>query len=127
MQVFTLTKDGVQTQSFEPDIFVILEVGRALTLPDYIMQKEVRRVSSIKALSPEEIPEVAKRLYDLISKLPLDKKVALVVSGPLALTGIFFAFQSLHRPLCLGQFNPSKGDYDWFLLDPVQTRNFFLV
>jgi hypothetical protein len=127
MQVFVPTKDGVQTLEFEPDVFVVLEVGRALTLPDYMMQKEVRRVSAIKALSPNEIPEVAKRLYDLVSKIPLDKKVALVVSGPLALTGLFFAFQGIHRTLCLGQFNPSKGDYDWFLIEPSSVRNFFLV
>jgi hypothetical protein len=127
MQVHILTKDGVKVDEYEPDVFVVLEVGRALNLPEYMMQKEVRRVSAIKALNPEEIPEVAKRLYDLVSKIPLDKKVALVVSGPLALTGIFFAFQGIHRTLCLGQFNPGRGDYDWFLIEPSQTRNFFLV
>jgi hypothetical protein len=127
MQVHILTKDGVKVDEYEPDVFVVLEVGRALNLPEYMMQKEVRRVSAIKALNPEEIPEVAKRLYDLVSKIPLDKKIALVVSGPLALTGLFFAFQGIHRTLCLGQFNPSKGDYDWFLIEPSSVRNFFLV
>jgi hypothetical protein len=127
MQVHILTKDGVKVDEYEPDVFVVLEVGRALNLPEYMMQKEVRRVSAIKALNPEEIPEVAKRLYDLVSKIPLDKKIALVVSGPLALTGLFFAFQGIHRTICLGQFNPGRGDYDWFLIEPNNVRNFFLV
>jgi len=42
MQVHILTKDGVKVDEYEPDVFVVLEVGRALTLPDYMMQKEVQ-------------------------------------------------------------------------------------
>ncbi|NHV05778.1 MAG: hypothetical protein HA495_00380 [Thaumarchaeota archaeon] len=128
MKTLKPTKNGVIEEEYNPDVFIILEVGRALTLPDYINSApEVKKVSSIKALTPNEIPEVSKRLYDLINSIPLNKKVALVLSGPLALTALFFAFQGIHRTMAVGQFNPSKSDYDWYLVEPDELRNFFLV
>ncbi len=125
MKVLKPQKDGVKEEDFTPDLFIVLEVGRELQLPSYMTN--VKKVRAVKALSPEEIPEVAKRLYDLINSIPISNKIAVVLSGPLALTAMFFAFQSLHRPLAVGQFNPSKGDYDWYLIDPAGLRNFFLA
>jgi hypothetical protein len=125
MKVLALTKDGVKSTEYTPDLFIILEVGRELKLPEYMTN--VKKVRAVKALTPEEIPEVAKRLYDLLAEQDLTTKIALVLSGPLALSAIFFAFQGIHRSLAVGQFNPSKGDYDWYLIEPSETRNFFLA
>jgi len=125
MKVLIPSKDGVKEGEYSPDLYIVLEVGRELQLPAYMTN--VKKVRAIKALTPQEIPDVAKRLYYLVSEQPVNTKIALVVSGPLALTALFFAFQSLHRTLAVGQFNPSKGDYDWYLVDPAELRNFFLA
>ncbi|MEM3793284.1 MAG: hypothetical protein QXS76_00095 [Candidatus Bathyarchaeia archaeon] len=125
LEVLIPFKDGIKVGEYAPDVFLVLEVGRELQLPPYM--ENVLKVRAVKALTPQEIPEVAKRLHDELKKIPLDKKVALVLSGPLALSALFFAFQGIHRPLAVGQFNPGKGDYDWFLIDPEGLRNFFLI
>jgi hypothetical protein len=125
MKVLKPDKNGVTEVEYEPDLYIVLEVGRELQLPSYM--QNVKKVRAVKALTPPEIPEVAKRLYDLINEQPVDKKIALVLSGPLALSAMFFAFQSLHRTLAVGQFNPGKSDYDWYLIEPNALRNFFLV
>ena len=125
LKVLKPTKNGVEEADYQPDIFIVLEVGRELQLPAYMTN--VKKVRAIKALAPHEIPEVAKRLYDLINAQPIDTKLAIVLSGPLALTALFFAFQSLHREIAVGQFNPSKSDYDWYLVNPADLRNFFLA
>jgi len=124
MKVLKPNKNGVEESDYEPDLYIVLEVGRELQLPPYMTN--VKRVRAIKALAPHEIPEVAKRLYDLVNSRPVNEKLAVVLSGPLALTAMFFAFQSLHRTLAVGQFNPSKSDYDWYLIEPQELRNFFL-
>lgn len=109
---------------WEPDLFIVLEVGRKLNLPSYVLEKEVKRVSAIKTLSAKEIPEVAVRLSDLLNSIPLDRKVALILSGALALSSIFFAFQGMHREIAIGQFDPNKGDYNWYLINN-NLREFF--
>jgi len=106
------------------DVFIVFEVGRELSLPEYVREHEEKKfVRALRRLSARDFPTVARDFYRILKGIPVEKKVAIIPSGGIVIHVMWAAFLGLHRDLVVGQWNGS--DYDWFLLDQ-ELKDFFL-
>jgi hypothetical protein len=115
------------TDEYSPDLYVIMEVGRELSLPEYIKNSPIKKVSAVRKLELRDFPVVSRDFIKILMDIPIEQKVAIIPSGAIIVSILWAAFLGFtHRVFAVGQWNAEKADYEWVLVDP-NLRNFFLA
>jgi len=126
VECFVLDRDGVRVAEEDVDTIVLIQVGREIRLPSRYEGVEVRNARAIRQVKPEDFPVVARNIVRVIEDVPSDRRLAVVPSGALAINVLWAVFVGFnHRVFLVGQWNPERGDYDWFKVSP-SIRDFFL-